>query len=194
LTSDNIAKIKTILFLGTRHGGGCSTITVGFANNLARELLYKILLVDVNLRTPAYHDLFKIDKAQLFSFEHSCESDLQNKVKRVGNENLYVASCCGSLIDPISLFESKQFDHFLQVGKDNFDYVILDGPPVPGIPEAQRIATKVDGVIIIIEAGITRKQVIRRVKKELEDAGANILGVVLNRRKQYIPNWLYRRI
>jgi Mrp family chromosome partitioning ATPase len=52
----------------------------------------------------------------------------------------------------------------------------------------------VDGVILVITYDKTRRQVAVRAKKDLEDAGANILGVVINRRKYYIPDWIYRRL
>ena len=51
-----------------------------------------------------------------------------------------------------------------------------------------------DGVVIVIEAGKTREQVAVRAKKELEEAGGKVLGVVLNKRKFYIPEWIYKRL
>jgi Mrp family chromosome partitioning ATPase len=53
---------------------------------------------------------------------------------------------------------------------------------------------KADGVMLIIESGKTRKQVALKAKQELENAGAKVLGVILNRRKQYIPGWIYKRL
>ena len=61
-------------------------------------------------------------------------------------------------------------------------------------PDSAAICSRVDGVIIVITYGKTRRQVGLRVKKELEDAGANVLGVIINRRKYYIPDWIYRRL
>jgi glycerophosphoryl diester phosphodiesterase len=51
-----------------------------------------------------------------------------------------------------------------------------------------------DGVVMVIESGKLRRQVAIRAKQELQDAGARILGVVLNKRKYHIPNWLYKRL
>jgi Mrp family chromosome partitioning ATPase len=52
----------------------------------------------------------------------------------------------------------------------------------------------VDGVILIVGSGKTRRQVALKAKKELEDAGARILGIVLNRRKYHVPAWVYRHL
>ena len=53
---------------------------------------------------------------------------------------------------------------------------------------------KVDGVVLVLESGKTRQQVSLEAKKQLEEAGGTILGVVLNKRKYYIPDWIYRRL
>jgi Mrp family chromosome partitioning ATPase len=52
----------------------------------------------------------------------------------------------------------------------------------------------VDGVILVLESGKTRRQVALNVKKQLEDAKGKLLGVVLNKRRHYIPDWIYRRL
>ena len=49
-------------------------------------------------------------------------------------------------------------------------------------------------MVLVLEAGKTRKQVAVRAKQELEEAGGKLLGVVLNRRKFYIPEWIYKRL
>jgi Mrp family chromosome partitioning ATPase len=72
--------------------------------------------------------------------------------------------------------------------------VLLDAAPIGNYPDPQIICPKVDGVIMVITAGKTRRQVAQRVKKEIEDAGGRILGVVINRRKYYIPAWIYKRL
>jgi Mrp family chromosome partitioning ATPase len=78
--------------------------------------------------------------------------------------------------------------------RESFDYLILDAPPVTIFSETQVISSKVDGVILILESGKTRRQVAQKAKKEIEAAGGNFLGVVLNKRKFYIPKWLYKRL
>ena len=60
--------------------------------------------------------------------------------------------------------------------------------------EPKVIGKKVDGVILVSQAGKSRQRVAFRAKSELEATGANILGVVLNRRKHYIPEWIYRKL
>ena len=56
------------------------------------------------------------------------------------------------------------------------------------------MSKKVDGVILVVESGRTRRPTAIKAKKELEQAGAKIIGVILNRRKYYIPEWIYKRL
>jgi Mrp family chromosome partitioning ATPase len=107
---------------------------------------------------------------------------------------LFVLATGGNYVGPVGLFESKRFDTFLENVREEFDYVILDSAPLPSFAEARVLCEKVDGVVLVVESGKIRRQVALRAKKELEDAGAQILGVVLNKRKYHIPEWLYKRL
>lgn len=82
----------------------------------------------------------------------------------------------------------------LQLLRKYFDYVLIDCHTVntPGV--LTRIATLVDGVVIVIAAGQTRSGEIRRAEQVVEMAQGKVLGLVLNKRKYPIPKWLYRKI
>jgi capsular exopolysaccharide synthesis family protein len=186
--------IKTILFSGTTHGDGSSTTSINFATTLACNCRLEVLLIEANMRTPSLHKAFNVEP------EHGLSDLLTNGtesafcIKKVDPGNLSVVTAGSRLTDPVTLFESKRFFDFLKAEREKYDYVILDGPPIPSFSEARVLCTKVDGVVLVIEAGKTREQVAVRAKKELEEAGGKILGVVLNKRKYYIPEWIYKRL
>jgi capsular exopolysaccharide synthesis family protein len=187
--------IKSILFNGTRHGGGCSTTTLNFANALASDTRRKVLLVDVNLRTPMLHNVSQGRQLGELSDLMKSGGRLVSQIEKTAIENLYMISCgLGSMRGPTRLFESSEFEQFMTTMYDNFDYLILDAPPVLIYAEFRILCSRVDGVVLVFESGKVRKQVARRAQKELEDAGARILGVVINRRRQYIPEWIYKRL
>jgi len=112
----------------------------------------------------------------------------------VGSGNLHVLTCGRKYSGPESLFHSNRFNDFIEAVKEKFDCIIFDAPPVNGSAEAKVLASKVDGVILVIESGKTRRQVAIRARKELEAAGGMFLGVILNKKKYYIPNWIYKRL
>ncbi|MBX9635360.1 MAG: hypothetical protein K2X44_10305 [Magnetospirillum sp.] len=74
------------------------------------------------------------------------------------------------------------------------DLIILDTPPVLSSPLAQALAPTVDGIILVVEAERTRTDVALAAKRALASAGANILGVVLNKRRYHVPKLLYDRL
>jgi capsular exopolysaccharide synthesis family protein len=186
--------IKTIMFTGTAHGGGATTTAVNFAKTLVRNNEVKVLLIDANMRTPNLRELFNINNDNGLTDVVVNNDTKPFKVINFEGSYLFVLATGGNYIGPVGLFESKRFDDFLSNARDEFDYVILDSAPLPSFAEARVLCEKVDGVILVVEFGKIRRQVALRAKKELEDAGARILGVVLNKRKYYIPQWIYRRL
>jgi Mrp family chromosome partitioning ATPase len=77
---------------------------------------------------------------------------------------------------------------------DRYDWIVLDGPAVLEAPDAPPLASIADGVVIVVEAGRTKRPVLHRAIDLLRKARANLIGSVLNRRRLEIPEFLYRRI
>jgi protein-tyrosine kinase len=186
--------IKTIMFTGATHGGGATTTAINFAKVLLRDHQVRVLLIDANMRTPNLRELFDIQNEEGLTDIVLNNDSKPYKVLSFGSSYLFVLATGGNYVGPVGLFESERFDTFLSNARDEFDYVILDTAPIPSFAEARVLCEKVDGVVLVVESGKIRRQVALRAKKELEDAGARILGVVLNRRKYYIPEWLYKRL
>ena len=195
VTGFPLGSVKTILFTGTANGDGCTTTAASFANTITQFCRLNVLLIDANLRSPRLHEIFNIKYNQgLGNLLTIGEDDKASLFKRVDHGNLYLVPCGKKCRGPLSIFESECFDEILKQAREKFDYVIIDGPPVSGYAETKAIGKKADGVILVIEFGKTRKQVAIRAKHELENAGAKMLGVILNRRKHYIPEWIYKRL
>jgi capsular exopolysaccharide synthesis family protein len=193
-TSHPDESIKTIMFTGVAHGGGATTTAVNFAKTLVRGNAVKVLLIDANMRTPNLRELFDIENDQGLS-DIVLNNDIKPfKVINFEPSYLFVLATGGNYVGPVGLFESERFDTFLNNAREEFDYIILDSAPLPSFAEARVLCEKVDGVVLVIESGKLRRQVALRARKELVDAGARILGVVLNKRKYHIPEWLYKRL
>jgi capsular exopolysaccharide synthesis family protein len=183
---------KLILFTATAHGDGTTTAVINFAAGLTRDSQFKVLLVDANLGTSTRHNFFS---GRLFQ-------SLVDIVTRNGSqplcigpeaESIHVLSSVGPHPHPLGLIESPKFDVFLETARQKYEYIILDIPPIQTSPYCRVLCAKADGVVLVIRSGKTRREVALRTKKELEEAGGKILGVVLNRRKCYIPNFIYER-
>ncbi len=186
--------IRSIVLCSTDHGDGATTTATHLAAALAKDGQLKVLLVDVNLRTPGLHNRYHIDHAPGFSDYICSTKDITTPAFSFTRKNLCVMPSGTNTSSPIDLFGTDRFDQFLREMRDRFDYVILDAPPVPSFSESRLICPKVDGVILVIESGKTRRQVALKAKREMEEAGAKILGIVINKRKYYVPEWIYKRI
>ncbi len=189
-----LGSVKTILFTGTAHGVGCTTTAAGFANTMAQHCRRNVLLIDANLRSPRLHEVFNIEYNQGLTDLLTKEENKISLFKKVDQGNLYLIPCGKKVSVPQAIFESTRFARILKLMREKFDYVILNAPPVNSYAETKVMGKKVDCVILVIESGKTRKQVALKAKQELENAGAKVLGVILNRRKHYIPEFIYRRL
>jgi len=185
--------LKTILFTGISKDVGCSSIAAGYAICLAKAFRKKVLLIDANYRSPALQRYFDSDINELKELL-LIEEDMLNHWGENTDGNLQVISCNGDESLGIgNLFSSKQFEEILNRAKEKFDYIIFDSAPAGTTPEILMLAKQVDGVILVLSSGKTKKEVALKTKKELESIHANIIGTVLNRRKYVIPRWLYER-
>jgi protein-tyrosine kinase len=186
--------MKVLLFAGAAKGSGVSTAAGNFAASLAQDSGVKVLLIDANVRSP---------KQLIFATANPIEGNAGVSLERLlgnasgwqdptGSTNLYVLGAkCSS---PLSAFRSEAFDEFLHKVRSFFDYVIIDAPLLASHPETLLLSQKADGVILVIESEKTRRQSALWAKKQIETAGGRLLGVVLNKRRHRIPNWLYKRI
>jgi protein-tyrosine kinase len=189
--------MKVVLFVGAASGSGTSTAASNFSAMLAQDPATRVLLIDANLRTEERrervpHD--KNDRAAGVNLARLLAGPTAPVYPVPGPSNLYVLPSGSKCSMPLSLFQSAAFDDFLKSVRQRFQYVVVDAPPLQGFPESLVLSRKVDGVILVVESEKTRRRTALRAKRQIEAAGGKLLGVVLNRRKYNIPDWLYRRI
>ena len=192
-TRNHSTPIKTLLITAPTTGVGSTTMAVNFAQMLAQDSQIKVLLIDANLRFPRIHEIFNMEYDQVLSYMLTNPESSNSIFKKI-SKNLFILASDKHQAGPLTVFESEPFDTFLKAARDIFSYVILDGPPVNKFSDPLMIGSKVDGVILVVDSGKTRRLVALNAKKELQDSGANVLGVILNRRKYHIPGWLYDRL
>jgi Mrp family chromosome partitioning ATPase len=100
----------------------------------------------------------------------------------------------GGVSSKTQQFESKTFMEMLSYWKKEYSFVVFDTSPVWDESHTVRLARVADGVIMVVEAEGTRWEVAQRAKKRLADGGANLIGGILNKRRFYVPTWLYKTI
>lgn len=183
--------IKVVLVAATTHGEGATTTSAILAATLARSGHSRILLIDANLRTPALDGVF--DDAQHpegLSDVVAADVPVDSVIYQTNFPNLFLLPVGKPHASPSYLFDGDPITGLLNELREKFDFIILDGAPLNGYSESFFLASKVDGVVLVVESEKTQKRTIRKIKKELEWGPINLLGVVLNKKKNYIPKFL----
>ena len=194
LTSHPDKTIKSILFVGTSPGDGSSTMAVNYATLLSKDSERMVLLMDLNGGDFNPHESSKTDRPQALTDDDIGEEQGAFQIKKMGPENLSLLIFDRKSIKYTEFFEPDRIDRFLKMAYKRFDCLIIAAPSASGASKALAFYAKVDGIVMVILSGKTRRQIAIKAKEAIGDAGGKLLGVVLNRRKYYIPESIYRRL
>jgi len=179
--------LHTILITAPRHGEGTTTVAIGLASALAKERESRVLLVEGNLRTPALAAILSLPTTTGFTDFAAGRVASEALPIRLDDLNFSVVTAgepSGAAVD------IDVIDGVLSSLHAQYDFIVVDGPPVNSYADTSVLSTKVDGVILVIEADQTPVSEADVAKRQLEKVGARILGVVLNRRRSYLPAFL----
>lgn len=169
---------KVIMVTSSEPGEGKSTTAGNLALCLAQGEK-KVILVDCDLRKPSLHKKFKISNIVGLSDVMIGKEELVTAMHRYNN-NLVILTSGKIPPNPSEMLSSKAMTTLLDKLKQNFDYIILDTPPVQAVTDSQILATKADGAILVVRAERTKKDSVQNAISLLKKVNANIIGTVLN--------------
>ena len=182
------AESSKVLLIGSGMAGDGKTAV---ATNLAMTFVAenkKVLLIDANFRRPTLHTIFPEATAESAASEWSKFglSDLlmgqcgyQEVIRSSGVDGLYVIESGQLPSTPAELLGGAQMEQLIKQLRDNYDYVIIDGPPVLLVSDAKVLTRLVDSMVLVFNAGTTRRGIAQRTIRELRDVNASIIGCVL---------------
>jgi len=168
--------VSSFLITSSAPQEGKSTIAANIALSLV-AIKKSVILVDANLRNPSLHKMFGLPiKPGLLDVLLEGESLMQEKL----SSRFSVLTSGPPIKDPAALIGSQRMKKLIGLLKKNFDFVLIDAPPILASPDAALLASITDGTIIVVSAGTTDMEDGRRAKQILNRAQANILGIVMN--------------
>ena len=173
---------------------GSSTVALNLAASLAKENGRRVVLVDANLRQPSLHSNFNLPVSPGFSDVIHDDVNPHEAIKKSVIPNLFVLTSGVSPPNPMVILESPKLVDLIEVLRSEFDWIVFDCAPVNMYPDSVVLASRLDGVVLVVQAENKRAEVAIQAKEHLEGAGAKILGAVLNRRRYIIPEIIYRRL
>ena len=171
-------KYQTLVVTSANPGEGKTTV----AGNLALALAQgesKVLLVDCDMRRPSIHKTFKISNTYGISDLLVGNKKLESVANKY-NDNLSIVPAGKIPPNPAEMLASKAMTAFLEEMKNYFDYIVLDTPPLQAVTDAQVLSTKVDGSLIVVRAGVTKKDAVHNAVSIIKKVKGNIIGTVLN--------------
>lgn len=173
-------KLQVIALTSSGPGEGKSTTAANLAVAMATSG-NRTILIDSDLRKPRLHKIFKCSNHKGLSNLLIGETKFDSIAYKTDIENLYILTSGTKPPNPSELIGSAKMQRFIVGLKENFDYIIIDTPPVIAVTDAQIISRYADGFILVVAAGQADKQAAIKAKDLLNKVNAKILGVVLNK-------------
>ena len=173
--------IKVITITSSVPNEGKSSVAFDLSKTMA-EGGKKILMVDADLRKSvlaAKYHIQGIDKG--LSHYLTGQAEIEDIIYETETEGFYLSVAGPLSPDPTSLLDSDQFQKFIDKVREDYDYVIIDAPPLGVVIDAVIIGKYCDGAVLVIEQGVIKRKVVQDVIKQLKRGEVRILGAVLNK-------------
>ena len=173
--------IKVITITSSVQNEGKSSVAFDLSKTMA-EGGKKILMVDADLRKSvlaAKYHIQGIDKG--LSHYLTGQAEIEDIIYETETEGFYLSVAGPLSPDPTSLLDSDQFQKFIDKVREDYDYVIIDAPPLGVVIDAAIIGKYCDGAVLVIEQGVIKRKVVQDVIKQLKRGKVRILGAVLNK-------------
>ncbi|HLN97773.1 MAG TPA: polysaccharide biosynthesis tyrosine autokinase [Pyrinomonadaceae bacterium] len=184
---------KTLLVTSSVPAEGKTTTAVNTATVLAQTGA-KVLIIDADMRRPRLHNVFGLNNdgglSGILSSEIT-EAEILAKINQYADSNVYLLSSGAIPPNPAELLGSAQMKRLLEVAGRTFTHIVIDSPPIASFTDGVLIASLVDGVILVVHGGKTSRQVVKRSRQTLQEVGAKIIGVVLNRAEVRSSDYYY---
>ncbi len=184
---------RVIQFISAREGEGTSTIVREFARVAAKKLGKSVFVLSAGHHNPR-PCIFMHITPECGWEEVTRNGCVLGRFAECGEIDLEMcAAPTNSSITPLNFYSSQILDYWYSL-KKRYDLIIVDSAPASGSPDGVEISRRVDGVVLVVEAEKTRWQVVENLKEKIATGGGNVLGMVFNKRRFYIPDAVYRRL
>jgi Mrp family chromosome partitioning ATPase len=99
-----------------------------------------------------------------------------------------------SIVAPMQAFATGQMKKMIADIVATHDYLVFDAPPTLQSAETTVLSSQVDGVVFVVQAVHTKKEVVKKAVEAIGKGGGQVLGLVLNKNKHFIPEFIYKRV
>ncbi len=175
--------LRSLLVTSAGAEEGKSTTLANLAVTIAQSGK-RVILVDADLRRPTLHQVFGLKNSVGLSDMVRDDSILANPpTQDTSVPNLKVLTSGQLPPNPAEILGSKRMTEILAALLERADMVLFDAPPVLVVTDAAVLSSKVDGVLLVVSAGKTKRENARKAQEQLKKINANVIGAVLNNTK-----------
>ena len=170
-----------VVFAPIDHGNGCSQIAAMVAETLAGNAPGAVCLVDANFRSPSLPKLLGTTNYHGLTDALLKQGTIRSFIKPMCNETFWLLTSGPLSADSPDLFSSEHMRTRFAELRREFDFVIIDAPPMARYADAIALGKLSDGVVMVLEAESTRRKAARIAVENLRSSGIPVLGAVLNK-------------
>ena len=181
--------VKTILITSPSQGNGKTTVATNLALSISQGE-QDVVLVDADLRRPAVHKALDMSKEPGLSDLLRNKADIDDVVRNWYGGDVKVVTAGNIPPNITEVVGSKRIGSILADLRERFEIVIVDAPPLI-IADSYNLASRVDGVILVMEPGQTAEEQARTIKEQLDRSSAHLLGIVFNKVSEHSANSYY---
>lgn len=169
---------KIVVISSPNASEGKSTTSINVAISLS-QINKKILLIDADVHRPSIHNKLRIKNDDGLMNVINGVSDFGEAVKHY-NSKLDILTTGPIPLNATEIFSDTSFDSLLDKLKEEYDYIILDTPPVNLLSDSLVISQKCGGIVLVVRSGITTHEALRRAVSSTKQLDINIIGIILN--------------
>ncbi len=171
-------KGKIIVLTSSEPGEGKTVTSINLAITFAQTGA-KVILVDCDLRKSRVHRYLKIERGDGITNVLCGFSDLKNAINRGVRPNLDVLTAGAIPPNPAELLESEEFTKMLEFLKEDYDYIIVDTPPITFVTDAAVVLRRATGVVVVVRQDVTTYDVLDMTMEGISKTGVKVLGVIV---------------
>ena len=184
---------RRVVLSGTETGSGCTWMIANIADTLASQGRGSVCVVDCNFRSPGLHLQFGAANLQGLTAALQEWGPVRDYTQQL-SQNLWLLSCGSASETAQTMLGSDRMRSRLEDLRSSFDYVLIDAGSMSSGNDAILLGGLSDGVVLVLKANSSRREVARKAVQELQTANVRVLGAVLNQRTFPIPERIYKRL
>jgi len=173
-------------------GEGVTTVCENLIVSAAQQLLHPVLLIDANLRDSQKSSAIQPTRG-LYDVLVGRE-DPADCIRPAATRNVYVLSSGSRTLPDGVPYPKDLFVELLNGLKRAFQFIVVDLPVANELTDCSSICGLLEGLLLVVEAERVRSPVVIHARDHLFQAGARLMGIVFNKRRNHVPEWLYRRL